>query len=348
MHHPTCVAAGVALALLAAAPIARGATFCADTPSDIADAMDIAKANGEDDEIRVVAGHYPLAQTLRLGSSETEPFALAFSGRWNADCSEPSSLSASTLDGQDQRPMLALALDSDTDVSLADLAFVGGFVAFNESGGVLEISGGRNVLIERVQLFSNTLENGEAPLHVATGGEGSVLTLRNSLLFDNIAHAITAAHLQSQQGEVYIIGNTITSNASAISCPCSALNYAGTSAYAVSNNLVWGNEGGDVFINPLTAIHLNNDIGELTAGGNPPGSGSSGDLSVDPMFDADGVHLSPESPLIDAGITSAPGGIGDLDGGRGPRLLGDSVDIGAFEFATDLIFRDSFDGVPLP
>ena len=29
-------------------------------------------------------------ETLRLGNSETESFALAFSGRWNADCTEQS------------------------------------------------------------------------------------------------------------------------------------------------------------------------------------------------------------------------------------------------------------------
>ena len=344
--HPY-LALTILLALCGVWP-AHAATFCADTLPEIVAAMDAAKANGEDDDIRIVAGTYLLDETLRLGNIETESRALSFSGRWNADCSQASAGGASTLSGRNARQILALSLPEDIDLVIEDLAFTSGFAAFNATGGVLDISGARTILIDRIQVYANVMENGDAPLSIATGGTGAVLTVRNSLLFDNEAHETTGMRLSSLQGEVNVVGNTITANTSSIPCPCSGLNYAGSSAYTISNNLVWGNEGGDVRINPLDAIHLHNDIGQLAAGSNPPGSGSSGDVSIDPMFDADGVHLLPESALIDAGISSAPGGIGDLDGARGPRVTGSSVDIGAFEFAGDLIFRDGFDGLPLP
>lgn len=339
-------AALAALIALAAPWPAQAATFCADTVPEIVAAMDTAKANGEDDDIRIVAGTYLLDETLRLGNSETESFALSFSGRWNADCSEPSAGGASTLSGRGERQVLALSLPADTDLAISDLAFVSGLAAFGASGGVLDVTGGRAILIDRIQVYGNTLENGAAPLRVDTGGPDAVLTLRNSLLFDNDAHAITGAQLASSQGEVNVVGNTITANTSSIPCPCSGLNYAGTSAYTISNNLVWGNEGGDVFVNPSNAIHLHNDIGAYAGGSQSPGAGSSGDMSVDPAFADDGVHLSPTSPLANAGFDEAPGGIGDLDGGRGDRRVGARVDIGAFE--TDVLFRDGFEDAVMP
>lgn len=342
-----CLAAtGAGCALLAAAPASRAAVFCAASVSEIVAAMDTAKANGEDDEIRIVAGNYPLDQPLRLGNVETEAFALAFSGRWNADCSEPSAGGASTLGGRNRNPIMYLSLGPAVDLSLTDLAFTGGLVSFNDSGGALHIQGGRLVRIERVQVYANTVENDDSPLTIATGGADSRLSLRNSLVFHNTARRETGVTVSSSSGEAYVTGNTITANESSVSCPCSALNYAGTSAWTVANNNVWGNQGGDVFVNPPNAIHLHNNIGVLAMGGNPPGAGSSGDLSVDPLFADDGVHLRPESPLVNAGFADAPGGLGDLDGGRGERLVGASVDIGAFE--TDVLFRDGFDGGTAP
>lgn len=327
-------------ALCAASP-SRAAVFCVDTPAQIADAMAVAKANGEDDEIRIVAGLYPLGDVLRLGDSETEAFALAFSGRWNADCSQPSAGGASTLSGQNERQILALSLGGGTDVAITDLAFVSGFAAFDRSGGVVDIAGGRDVTIERSQFYGNEMANGEPTLSVQSAGAGSRLLVRNNLVFDNLGSHEIGVYLRANQGEAHVVGNTITANANDAACPCSALNYGGSSAYTLANNLVWGNAGDDVFVNATDPIHRNNDIGRIGAGGNPLGSGSGGDLSVDPMFAADGVHLRPESPLVDAGFDEPSAGLGELDGGRGPRRVGAHVDIGAFE--TDVIFRDGFE-----
>lgn len=335
------LAARLAIVLLTAAPASRAATFCVDTPAELVDAMAAAKDNGEDDDIRIVAGNYALTDVLRLGNVETEAFALAFSGRWNAGCSAQSAGGASTLNGGGERQILALSFNGGTDLAISDLAFFGGFAAFNAAGGAVDIAGGRHVTIERSQFYGHAMQNGEAPLHVEAGGAASSVVLRSNLVVDNEAHAITGVHVEALQGSAAITGNTITANVSSVSCPCSALNYAGTSSYTVANNLVWDNEGGDVFINAANPLHLANDIGVIVAGSQPPGSGSSGDVAVDPAFAADGVHLRPDSPLVNAGFDAAPGGIGDLDGGRGERRIGAAVDVGAFE--TDVLFRDGFE-----
>lgn len=342
LANRTAFRIGLGLTLLAIASTSHAAVFCADTPAGIAGAMDTAKANGQDDEIRIVAGLYLLDATLRLGNTETEAFALAFSGRWNANCSEQSAGSASSLSGRRERPILVLSVDAGASIRISDLAFTDGAAAFNVSGSVLDISGSSDVVIERSQFYLNDMRNGEPPVAVSVGGAGSTLSVNNNLVFDNSANAVrTGIYLSAQLGTAYVTGNTITTNASTVSCPCSALNYSGTSTYTLSNNIVWNNDGGDVFINAVAPTHLDNDIGVLALGGNAPGPGSAGNLSVDPVFDTDGVHLLAESPLVNAGLAAAPGGIGDLDGGRGERRIGASVDIGAFE--TDVLFRNGFD-----
>ena len=341
MPSSTRIIASLAATLAFAATDTRAAIFCADTPTAIANAMAAAKANGEDDEIRIVAGNYPLDDVLRLGNVETEAFALAFSGRWNAGCSAQSAGGASTLNGSGGRQILQLSFAGGTDVTIADLAFVNGFAAFGTSGGIVDIAGGRNVTIERSQFYGHEMQNGEAPLHVEAGGIGSGVALRNNLVSGNVARGITGVYIRALQGSADVTGNTIVANESSIPCPCSALNYGGTSSYTLANNLVWGNEGGDVFINATNPLHLHNDIGDVAAGSNTPGAGSSGDLSVDPAFVADGVHLRPGSPLVNAGFDAVPGGTGELDGGRGERRIGAAVDIGAFE--TDVLFRDGFE-----
>ena len=57
-------------------------------------------------------------------------------------------------------------------------------------------------------------------------------------------------------------------------------------------------------------------------------------LAVDPRYEnAPGgdYRLRDESPLINAGTASPPGGIGTLDAGDGPRLVGPAPDLGAYE-----------------
>jgi hypothetical protein len=68
---------------------------------------------------------------------------------------------------------------------------------------------------------------------------------------------------------------------------------------------------------------------------------------VDPGF-APGplnLRLSADSPLVDAGLDAAPGGIGAFDVAGAARVHGAHVDIGAYE-TIDSIFADGFEAAP--
>ncbi|HHO52878.1 MAG TPA: right-handed parallel beta-helix repeat-containing protein [Deltaproteobacteria bacterium] len=59
-------------------------------------------------------------------------------------------------------------------------------------------------------------------------------------------------------------------------------------------------------------------------------TGSNGNISADPLFDASGVYVGWGSPCIDAGMNASVYGIGD-DFDDNPRPLGLGYDIGAYE-----------------
>jgi hypothetical protein len=113
----------------------------------------------------------------------------------------------------------------------------------------------------------------------------------------------------------------------------------------LDNGILWGDTaaiGAELYhdnSNPLypsmTTVSHSDVQGGLPAATIDAG----GNLDSDPLFvgPATGdLHLSPGSPCIDAGDSSAPGLIGittDPDGN--PRFVGSAVDMGAFEFQAD-------------
>jgi hypothetical protein len=69
-------------------------------------------------------------------------------------------------------------------------------------------------------------------------------------------------------------------------------------------------------------------------------------FGVDPHYvdrDSGFYELLPISPAIGAGASTPPGGLGILDLGGNPRILGMAVDIGAHEFDDPEIFRNGFE-----
>lgn len=333
------------LAAWLATPVAHAGTACVDTAAGIAAALDAAEANGEHDEIRIVAGHYALPATLV--HSTHEAFALRISGGWTAGCGTRAG-AVTTLDGGGTHRVLLVSSDATGDLEITDLVFTGGWNDSATAGGALAIeTASRDVLVERNLFAGNddTHQGGAARIAVSTAD--SVVRLRNNIVVGNSAPEGAGLVVHAGIGDAWIVNNTIVANSTSVpGALCAGLCIFGGSAFTLSNNILWDNPAGDLHIGTGAApTLLHNDIGSISGGA--PGPGSAGNLDVEPGF-APGLlnlRLAGDSPLVDAGLDSAPGGIGPFDYGGSARLQGAHVDIGAHETG-DAIFSDGFDMFP--
>lgn len=338
-HAMTCLA----LLHLAALPLSvHAAVHCVDTPATLAAALDAAEANGEDDDVRIVAGSYDLPATLV--HSTHEAFALSLSGGWNAGCTGRGT-GFTALDGGGTHRVLHVSSDATGDLAITDILFSGGWNDAAIAGGALAIeTASRDVLIERNLFVGNedTHQGGAARIAVSTSN--SLVTVRNNVVLGNIAPEAAGLVINASLGDAYVVNNTIVANTTSIAgALCAGLCISGGSDYTLSNNILWNNPAGDLHIgNTGDATLLHNDVGTISGGS--PGPGSMGNLDVEPGF-APGLlnlRLAADSPLVDAGLDGAPGGIGAFDAGGGARVQGTHVDIGAYETA-DSIFEDGFE-----
>lgn len=324
---------------------ARAALVCVDTPAALATALESAEANGEDDDIRIVAGSYALPATLV--HSTHEAFALVLSGGWNAGCTARGA-AFTTLDGGGSHRVLHVSSDATGDLAITDILFSGGWNDAAIAGGALAIeTSSRDVLIERNVFAGNedTHQGGAARIAVSTSN--SLVTVRNNVVLGNSAPEAAGLVINASIGDAYVVNNTIVANTTSIAgALCGGLCISGGSDFTLSNNILWSNPAGDLHIgNTGAATLLHNDIGSI--GGGSPGPGSTGNLDVDPGF-APGLlnlRLAADSPLVDAGLDSAPGGVGPFDLGGAVRVQGAHVDIGAYE-TDDSIFDDGFESSP--
>ena len=333
-----------ALAVLLPGP-ALAALACVDTPAALAAALDGAEANGEDDDVRIVAGVYDLPATLVHSTHET--FALTISGGWNAGCTARGT-GFTSLDGGGTHRVLHVLSDATADLAITDILFSGGWNDAAAAGGALAIeTASRDVRVERNVFVGNqdTHQGGAARIAVSTSD--SLVIVRNNVVLGNSAPEAAGLVVNASLGEAYVVNNTIVANTTSIAgALCGGLCISGGSDFTLGNNILWDNPAGDLFIgNTGTATLLHNDVGTISGGA--PGPGSAGNLDVDPGF-APGLlnlRLAADSPLVDAGLDNAPGGIGPFDIAGATRLQGAHVDMGAYETA-DSIFENGFETSP--
>lgn len=128
----------------------------------------------------------------------------------------------------------------------------------------------------------------------------------------------------------------------------SATYYGGGAIYStlqnctVSGNLSYNSGGGAshgtlknciVYFNTANADSPNHLNCTITNSCTSPDPGGTGNITSAPLFVAtNDFHLSPSSPCINAGNNAYAPGATDLDGK--PRILGGTVDMGAYEFAS--------------
>ena len=209
----------------------------------------------------------------------------------------------------------------------------------------------------RVKIIGNVIRGNSAPQRGGgiSMGNGSRPLIENNLVVDNTADKGGGVYW-SLPNRPALVGNTLAGNAASAGA---ALFIEGTDSGAtVINNLAVGsagvaaidceNFGGNIDVPTL----LNNDA--YTAGGAgfaglcAAAAGTAGNISVAPVFaGADDYRLQAGSPGIDAGLNAAASEATDIVG-RARILDGDAdgvavIDLGAYEFAPDGIFHDSFE-----
>lgn len=316
----------------------HAATFCVDTSASLASALLTAQSNNQDDTIDVVVGTYPLGSELQYFAASGETHALYILGGQAPGCPGPPAATGNTvLDGQ--HLVRQLSITARGLVGLGYITFVNGHPT-QYAGGALNLvntsTTAATYVFSNVFLANKAADNNTGgAMYVSSQGD---VHLWSNALFGN-SGSVSAIYL-SNDGNTYMNGNTIVSNQLINQTGLGALDLAGTGHYWLANNILWNNEGNDVFDQNGSVDYAYNDVGVMA---NFPPLSTSHELSVDPGFSGFfGVSLGPDSPLINAGLDNPPGGVGGCcDANHGPRVVGQHVDIGAIE--SDVLFRNGYE-----
>lgn len=315
------------------------AQYCVNSAATLQKALDTAQANGDDDYICIVAGFMPL--TAGLTSISTEPHNLILVGGFDAGCN--SRAGQTTLDGQGMVRPLFIANNSG-NVLIQGINFQNGYAQGADGGLYFScVSGNASMLLSR---FTDNVSLTSAGGIYAKTNTGSLFVFSNGI-FRNHSNQV-GGMLLDQAGVGYVINNTVHGNRTTVLTVPSGILLKGAGHFDLSNNLIWSNTdpGGAAFRADTAHGRRHNDI-EFVADSVAPDL-VVGEQSVDPQFEYCGLlclsfHLSATSPLIDAGSDEALQGLApdlrDLD--FLPRILGEHVDIGAYEYTG--IFANGFD-----
>jgi len=142
-----------------------------------------------------------------------------------------------------------------------------------------------------------------------TGGGACSNTLNNCLLKNNSASTGGGAYY------CVLVDCTVVSNSASYSG-------GGVAGGAVTNSIVFDNNGGNIFNTKNVAYSCTTPL-----------IGDTGDISAPPLFVNESTgdfHLQSGSPCINSGNNASVAGATDLDGN--PRIVGGTVDMGAYEF----------------
>ena len=189
-----------------------------------------------------------------------------------------------------------------------------------EEGGGMDNRKNSNPVVTGCLFIGNTAVSGGGGMHnyvgnaVATGNP----TIINSLFAGNSASS--GGGMRNNDPNPTIINTTFAYNEGG-----AAINSRNGSAALLKNCIVWGHTEG--FVSGKTASSTIVSFSNIQGGF--PGIGN---LDLDPLFvnsANDDYHLTPMSPVINAGTNDPPLPATDLDGE--PRIMGGTVDMGAYE-----------------
>jgi len=353
-----CTLRHITLALALASAWAGSASahdYCVSTAVGIQNALTAAQTNGEDDTVYIKSGSYPLTAGLTFVSSEAHAIDIRGANDDISVCppAQAANLAGSgtTLDGQLLVRPLYIA-NPNGNASVIGVSFIDGRPPSGFSGGGLIVtSSSGNVNVQNCTFSGNRVSGSGASGGAVVAQSGAELSFAQNLLYLNRGTEIGGALLQrtAAGGIVIAQNNTIVGNITdAISAPGGlAIAGSGTFVTQVIDNIIWNNAaaGGSDFGIDSANLRYSNDIGIVTAGSPAPSPPSAGDVSVDPDFaPCSGVlcfnfELKRSSPLVDTG--TSPGFTPPTDLAGKPRVIGSTIDIGAFE--NDTIFDNGFE-----
>lgn len=331
--------------------VSDAAQICIDGgDSDaLSDSLADYQDNNEADEIRLRAGTFN-APSGGFAFASIEAHSFTISGGWNFNCSSTRDTGDTLLSGATVNRVLRL-VNFNGDITVRRLVIANGRRVGATGAAGLEINAqagaGKDVTIELSGFFGNAddgvgFDSGSAAVFASTAD--GIVRLRNNLFLANAgAFASAAVILINGNSQAFISNNTAFGNGGDNATVGGFSLQVGTSAadaVVASNNILWGNSSPDLDI-VNGAVLFNNNIESVQG---TPSPLSANNLSVDPEFVdmPQNYNLQPLSPMVDAGLNAAPGGLTTVDLNGRTRVRGSAVDIGAYE-EFDLLLADGYE-----
>lgn len=320
-------------------------SHCVSTSAELQNALGTASWNVKNDIIQVIQGTYRISENnnMQFSYGSSESYGLVIKGGYSAGCVSRSINAVNTvLDGEAiDSALVYWGASNYSDITVEGITVINGS-GIGWVGGVYIYSDGK------VTLKDNRVENNTGLYVGGISIEATYapLILNNNVFTNNSGFYGGGAYIRGKN--VYLTNNTVINNNATYGGGIYLQLYYPSSSADFHNNLFYnntGNTGGDVVIenwhNGVINVFNNNFdpakfSGTITAEG--------GNVNLDPMFvdplNGD-YHLSPNSPMINAGSNSAPSlPLYDFEGEA--RVQGPAVDIGADEFTpAKTLFEDN-------
>jgi hypothetical protein len=335
--------------------------------TELQDALDEARSNGEDDIIYLAAGTYE--GNFLYNPLVTEHKSLTITGESGTSAADiildgqNSGVTLNLYDGS-EGPAAEIRVSGITvqngnstwmaggifagfanyDISVTDCV-IRNNTGVCDGGGIYMETDQHNLTLENCLILNNSVAE-----HLPTGksrGGGAALegggnyTVRNNIIAGNTvqlgalySHGGGLYVLQTGSASISLIGNTIYGNQADKG---GGVHFHILGTANVYNNIIYGNsatDGDDIYFDAVTnRIGYNNDYAELYG----TWTDSGGNIDLAPLFvdhAAGDYHLQADSPCIDAGTSDVPDPPGlpatDFDGND--RVIGSAPDMGAYEF----------------
>lgn len=350
-HSRLACAALAALAL--AASSAQATTFCVTTGTQLANALNTAASNGQNDEIRIptgtLTGTSNPAGNPRWGypvQASDEGSSLTLSGGWSAgnNCASQVSLdpTQTALDAQNAGRALDFTITNSIafsgDVVVRNLTITRASSS-NQAVGVAfnwYVTGqlGSSLLIENVLVIASTATGTSASVVKVTHSGSGYAKARNLIVYGNNATNGLPVAVSAYDTAYAVLSNssifdnsaggaaaglgalgvvTLANNAVADNTSSTSPSYQAYSALGTSLTLRYNHFGTRLFTGGV-----NSDVGTTTG---------------DAQWTQVGSIIVPDavSPLRDSGTNSPTGGLASTDFQGDARIVNSVVDRGAIE-----------------